>query len=79
MDDGKYLDLELAVKGTSAAAQEYRGENSGLWFGVGLGKMIFSQKVNSYLYYFWVKMIFAHPGTKYLHAMANIISVTLEG
>ena len=62
MDDGKYLDLELAVKGTSAAAQEYRGENNGLWFRVGLGNIIFSQKVNSYLYYFDVEMIFAPPG-----------------
>ena len=46
---GNYLDFELAVKGTSAATQEYTSENSGLSFNVGMAKLIFSQMVNFFL------------------------------
>ena len=42
---GKYLNLKLAVKGTSAAVQKDTGENSGLHFDFGRGEIIFSQKV----------------------------------
>ena len=42
---GKYLDLDLAVKGTSAAVQNDTSENSGVLFNVGPGEINFSQKV----------------------------------
>ena len=42
---GKYLDLELAVKGTKAVVQKDTSENSGLPFDVGRGEINFSQKV----------------------------------
>ena len=42
---GKYLDLKLAVEGTSAAVQKDTGEKGGLHFDFGRGEIIFSQKV----------------------------------
>ena len=42
---GKYLDLDLAFKGTSKAVQKDTGENSGVLFNVGRGEINFSRKV----------------------------------
>ena len=43
---GDYLDMELTVKGIGAAVHEDNGENNGVRFNVGSGKLIFSRKVN---------------------------------
>ena len=43
---GDYLDMELTVKGIGAAVQEDNGENNGVRFNFGSGKLIFSRKVN---------------------------------
>ena len=46
---GEYLDLTIAVRGISPAGEEDREENHGSSFGVGSGKIVFSDKVDMIL------------------------------